>query len=236
MESSRKLRPVVKKRGTREVKADETRRALYSAAATVVGKLGYEGASVAKITELAGVANGTFYNYFTTRQELFDQLLPTVGDRIVDYIRSRLDRGASGVELERQRIVAYFEFVQQNRGFLRILNEAEVYAPRAFKQHMKKFAMRYVKALTRQLQNGEMERFREDELEPIVYMLMGARTYLTMLWRSTPASSRKVATEAFISTYVRLVERGLFISGNGASKPAPRDKTASPVPTQPALA
>ena len=163
-------------------------------------------------------------------------MLPTVGDRIVDYIRSRLDRGASGVELERQRIVAYFEFVQQNRGFLRILNEAEVYAPRAFKQHMKKFAMRYVKALTRQLQNGEMERFREDELEPIVYMLMGARTYLTMLWRSTPASSRKVATEAFISTYVRLVERGLFISGNGASKPAPRDKTASPVPTQPALA
>ncbi len=235
MESQSKLKPVVKKRGTREEKADETRRALFSAAATVVGKYGYEGASVVKITELAGVANGTFYNYFTTRQELFDQLLPAVGDRIVDYIRSRLDRSSSGVERERQRIVAYFEFVQQNRGFLRILNEAEVYAPRAFKQHIKKFAVRYVKALTRQLANGEMESFREDEIETIVYMLMGARTYLTMLWRSTPTSSRKDACTSFISTYMKLVERGLFISANGPSRSARRDEKAGPAPMRPTL-
>jgi len=232
LESPSKLKSVEKKRGTREAKADETRRALFSAAATVVGKFGYEGASVAKITELAGVANGTFYNYFTTRQELFDQLLPAVGDSIVDYIRSRLDRASSGVERERQRLVAYFEFIQQNRGFLRILNEAEVYAPRAFRQHIKRFAVRYVKALTRQLQNGEMESFREDELETIVYMLMGARTYLTMLWRSAPTSSRKSAGESFISTYVKLIERGLFVSGAGASKSALPKKRVGPAPTR----
>lgn len=222
----------MKKPGIRKVKADETRRALFSAAATVVGKYGYEGASVAKITELAGVANGTFYNYFKTRQELFDQLLPAVGDTIIDYMRSRLDRGASGIERERQRIVAYFEFVQQNRGFLRIKDEAEVYAPRAFKQHIKKFAGRYVKSLTRQLQNGEMKSIREDELEAIAYMLLGAATYLTMLWRFAPPSSRKDACESFVSTYVKLVERGLFVSGIGASKSARRDGKVSSAPRQ----
>lgn len=222
MESLSKVKSGVKRRGTRKAKADETRRALFSAAATIVGKYGYEGASVTRITELAGVANGTFYNYFETRQQMFDQLLPTVGDRILDYVRSRLDRGSSGVDRERQRIVAYFEFFQQNRGFLRILNEAEVYAPRAFKQHVKRFAARYVMALKRQLENGEMELFREDELEAIVYILMGARSYLTMLWHSVPPSSRKDAGESFISTYVKLVERGLFISGKGTSRSAPR--------------
>ena len=235
MESPSKLKSVVKMRGTREVKADKTRRALFSATATVVGKYGYEGASVVKITEVAGVANGTFYNYFKTRQEMFDQLLPFVGDRLLDYIRSRLDRELSGVERERRRIVAYFEFFEQNRGFLRILNEAEIYAPRAFKLHLKKFAARYVNSLKRQLENGELESYREDELETIVYMLMGARTYLTMRWRSAPTSSRKDAGESFISTYVKLVERGLFISRDAASKSVLPKKQGSAAPARPTL-
>ncbi len=142
-----KREPAVKRRGKREEKADETRRALFSAAAVVVGKYGYEEASITRITEQAGVGNGTFYNYFKTRQELFDQLLPAVGGQLLEYIASRLDPELSGIDRERARIVAYFEFFQKNRGFLRILNQAEVYAPVAFKQHIKNFATRYARAL-----------------------------------------------------------------------------------------
>ncbi len=145
--TARKHETTVKKRGKREEKADETRRALFSAAAVVVGKYGYEEASITRITEQAGVGNGTFYNYFKTRQELFDQLLPAVGGQLLEYIASRLDPELSGIDRERARIVAYFEFFQKNRGFLRILNQAEVYAPVAFKQHIKNFATRYARAL-----------------------------------------------------------------------------------------
>ncbi len=209
---ARKHVPAVKKRGKREEKADETRRALFSAAAVVVGKYGYEEASITRITEQAGVGNGTFYNYFKTRQELFDQLLPAVGGQLLEYIASRLDPGLSGIDRERARIVAYFEFFQKNSGFLRILNQAEVYAPIAFKQHLKNFATRYARALGKQLKNGELGDFREDELTAVVYMLMGARSYLTMLWRSAPAVSRKNIDKSYISTYLKLVEKGLFLT------------------------
>lgn len=208
--SPAKREPAVKKRGKREEKADETRRALFSAAAVVVGKYGYEEASITRITEQAGVGSGTFYNYFTTRQELFDQLLPAIGGQLLEYIANRLDPALSGLERERARIVAYFEFFQKNSGFLRILNEAEVYAPVAFKQHLKNFATRYARALGKQLENGELGDFREDELIAVVYMLMGARSYLTMLWRSAPAASRKNVDKSYISTYLKLVEKGLF--------------------------
>ena len=40
----------------------------------IVGELGYAGASVALITARADVAQGTFYNYFESRQDLLDQL------------------------------------------------------------------------------------------------------------------------------------------------------------------
>ena len=62
---------------TRVEKSEETRKALFDAAAKIVGKHGYEGASIARITSRAKVAQGTFYNYFTTRQDLLDQLLPS---------------------------------------------------------------------------------------------------------------------------------------------------------------
>ncbi len=209
--TARKHETTVKKRGKREEKADETRRALFSAAAVVVGKYGYEEASITRITEQAGVGNGTFYNYFKTRQELFDQLLPAVGGQLLEYIASRLDPELSGIDRERARIVAYFEFFQKNRGFLRILNQAEVYAPVAFKQHIKNFATRYARALGKQLKSGELGDFREDELTAVVYMLMGARSYLTMLWRSVPASSRRNIDKSYISTYLKLIEKGLFL-------------------------
>src|SRR5437773_12549216 len=66
-----------------------TKQKIFDAATKVVGKVGYAEASVARITEEAGVAQGTFYNHFENRQELLDQLLPKVGTDMVYFIRER---------------------------------------------------------------------------------------------------------------------------------------------------
>ena len=66
-----------------------TKRKIFDAATRVVGKFGYAEASVARITEQAGVAQGTFYNHFENRQELLDQLLPKIGMDMVRFIRDR---------------------------------------------------------------------------------------------------------------------------------------------------
>ena len=47
-----------------------TKQKIFDAATKVVGEYGYAEASVARITEQAGVAQGTFYNHFENRQEL----------------------------------------------------------------------------------------------------------------------------------------------------------------------
>ena len=64
MADSLSLRPTQARRMSREEKARETYRLLLEAAAQVVGTDGYADASISKITQLAGVAQGTFYNYF----------------------------------------------------------------------------------------------------------------------------------------------------------------------------
>src|SRR5437762_12573333 len=66
-----------------------TKRKIFDAATRIVGKHGYAEASVARITEEAGVAQGTFYNHFENRQELLDQLLPKIEMDMVHFIRAR---------------------------------------------------------------------------------------------------------------------------------------------------
>ena len=51
-------------------KRDRTRIALIEAAIDVLADKGLEGTSIDDLMQVAGMARGTFYNYFQTREEL----------------------------------------------------------------------------------------------------------------------------------------------------------------------
>lgn len=170
-----------KPRQTRAERSESTLRALFDAAAQVVGEVGYADASIAKITSRAKVAQGTFYNYFASRQDLFDQLLPRLGASMLEYIRERVDPRARGAEREVQRLRAYFQFLEEHPEFYRILYEAETLAPAAHRKHMETVSAGYVRGLRRSWERGEMpEGFAPQDLEPVAYMLLAARGYLSM--------------------------------------------------------
>lgn len=54
----------------REEKKQETVNRIVDAAIYLFSKKGYEATTVAEITEMAGVAKGTFFNYFKAKEEL----------------------------------------------------------------------------------------------------------------------------------------------------------------------
>ena len=108
------------------------RERLFSAAAEVVGHVGYANASIALITQKAGVAQGTFYNYFESRQDLLDRLLPSVGQHMIEHVRKHALGGKNFRELEERSFRAFFSFLRANPPFNRILNEGENYAPAGY--------------------------------------------------------------------------------------------------------
>lgn len=201
---------MLKIKKTRSDKSEETRRALFDAAIQTVAEEGYAGASVDKIVARANVAKGTFYNYFENQQDLFDQLLPNLGQKLLDYIRTQLDESLTGLAREKRRVEAYFDFCRKTPGFLRILNEAEIFAPKAFHHHVKMFYEGYFRAIRRSAQRGEVSGYDEDELGIVVFMLMGMRSYLTMLYQYKYISRSKLELDKVISTYEKFVARALF--------------------------
>jgi AcrR family transcriptional regulator len=190
-----------------------TKRKIFDAATKIVGKYGYAEASVARITEQAGVAQGTFYNHFENRQELLEQLLPTIGLDMVRFIRARTGT-ADAARQEVERFSAFFDFIREVPEFLRILNEAEFFAPIGYQKHLDNISTAYVRILRRARLAGAINDFNDDEFEAIVHMFMGARGYLSR--RYSYSSGKVVAVpDHVLSAYQKLVTRGLFSRQEG---------------------
>jgi AcrR family transcriptional regulator len=97
-------------------------RAIREAALRVVGRKGLEKATVDDIALEAGVAKGTLYLYFRSRDEIIEK---TIG-AAVDDLLARLQRAADGAEpgpfaqaLERV-LTAQFAYFDENRDFFRL--------------------------------------------------------------------------------------------------------------------
>jgi AcrR family transcriptional regulator len=81
-----------------------TRERLLLAAREIVETDGYGGASVVAIAERAGVASGTLYRHFSSKEELFVELFRTVCDREVAAMR-RAAESVDGSHVDRLEIV-----------------------------------------------------------------------------------------------------------------------------------
>jgi len=194
-----------KRKLSRDEKAQLTYRNLMLAAADTVGKFGYAATTIAKVTSAAGVAHGTFYNYFADRQELFDALLPYVGRQMTDRITEDLKGGASGIDREITRFQSYCDYLKDNPGFYRVLYEAEVFAPKAHDEHISRLSDGYCRVLRRDMQAGDIAGMSDEKLQATVSILLGARAYIAMQYKSS-GEIPQMAIEA----YSDLIRCGLF--------------------------
>lgn len=159
----------------RALRTETTRNALIEAAGRVIGKYGYSGCSIARVTTKAKIAHGAFYLYFKSQQELFDSVLPILGRRMLDYVADRIGGSTSLHELERLSIEANFEYLGKHPYMYRVLYEAEPFIPDALEQYLDSVNRSYARSLRRTLAKD----LSDKEYYILAAMLIGIRTNLT---------------------------------------------------------
>jgi AcrR family transcriptional regulator len=82
-----------------------TRERLLHAARELVEEGGYAAASVVAISSRAGLAAGTLYRHFGSKEELFVELFRSVCDHEVEAMRSAASRAEEASNVERLEIV-----------------------------------------------------------------------------------------------------------------------------------
>lgn len=160
-------------------KGQRTRRALLEAAEEVFAEYGWETASIVKITERAGVSQGTFYRYFVSKQAIFDELVEDLNRRVRHAMAERAAHGRSRGEAERLGFEGFFRFTAEHPALYRVIRQAEFASPAALQRHYERIAAGYSAALTASMDSGEIAR---GDPEVLAYALMGIGELVGMRW------------------------------------------------------
>ena len=156
-----------------------TRSRLLGAAERVFAELGYHEASIVKITEAAGVAQGTFYLYFAGKREIFDELVRDLNRRVRHAMKAASSQGTTRVEAELLGFRAYFGFCAEHPALYRIVRQAEFVSPEMLHYHYERLSTGYVEALREASARGEIG---DIDAEVTAWALMGMGELIGMRW------------------------------------------------------
>ena len=183
----------------------KTLRKLLDAAAGEFGDNGFHEASISSITRRAGVALGTFYTYFDSKDAIFRALVADMSEAVKSAARDAIAPEMRALEIEREALRAFLEFAGEHKEVYRIIDEAEFVDPESYRQHYSTVAERIFERLQRGSEGGEL---RQPLGEIEAWALMGMNVFLGLryaIWnRDGDPEPGDVAEAAN-----RLLERGI---------------------------
>ncbi len=97
--------------GKREKTKAANRLAILAAAREVFAQLGYEAATVRDIIRGTQLASGTFYNYFKSKEEVYEALADDGARRFRPILRMARENARSFEDYLHSAFVAYFQFI-----------------------------------------------------------------------------------------------------------------------------
>jgi TetR/AcrR family fatty acid metabolism transcriptional regulator len=95
-------------------------RAIRDAAMRVVGRRGLAHATVQEIADEAGVAKGTVYLYFRSREEIFEKTTQAAVAELLDRLRAAVERGGSFPEVLERYLTTQLAFFDEHTDFFRL--------------------------------------------------------------------------------------------------------------------
>lgn len=192
-------------------RGEATRRKLLEAAEEVFAGLGYHEASIVKITERAGIGLGTFYLYFDSKQQIFEELVVDLNRR-VRHSMSEAMAGASGrIEAERAGFEGFFRFTAAHPALYRVVREAEFVSPEMLRLHYTRIVDGYEAGLRAAQREGDVDEALDPEVT--AWALMGAGELIGMrylLWeRDEQDNPPSAMPEAVIDHMTRFIRNAL---------------------------
>lgn len=187
----------------RTARGQKTLRRLIEAAAVEFGERGYHDAAITGITQRAGVALGSFYTYFESKEEVFRALVRDMSHAVRQHVAEAVKDAPDRLAAERLGLAAFIAFVRKHRELYRIVEESQFVAPDVYREHYLAFADGYRRNLAAAANRGEIV---EGPDEPRAWALIGMSVFLGMrygVWDEDLAPS-EVADVA-----INLVSEGL---------------------------
>ena len=190
----------------RTARGERTLRKILDAARDEFGERGFSDSSIVGITQRAGVALGTFYTYFDSKEAVFQALVRDMSGLVRDHVAPAFKDATDALDGERRALESFLQFVRQHRDVYRIIDEAEFVEPTAYREHYETTARRIAARLAAGRDKGEIASdLSDDDLAILAWAMMGANVFLGLkfeVWSSADATHVASVTS-------RLLRQGL---------------------------
>nr|NUR36630.1 TetR/AcrR family transcriptional regulator [Sphingomonas sp.] len=163
----------------RTARGERTLRKILDAAREEFGERGFSDSSIVGITQRAGVALGTFYTYFDSKEALFQALVRDMSAQVRDSVGPAFAEATDGLDGERRALEAFLKFAHDHRDIYRIIDESEFVEPAVYREHYETTATRIAARLKTARDKGEIgASFSDRELDVLAWGMMGANVFL----------------------------------------------------------
>jgi AcrR family transcriptional regulator len=153
----------------------KTLRLLLDAAAAEFGEKGFHESSIVSITQRAGVALGSFYTYFDSKDSLFRALVSDMSAQVRRNVGPVMAAEPDRLEGERKGLARFLEFVREHKELYRIIDEAEFVDPPSYRAHYEDTVSGYLASLKDAATKGQL---REDIDEVHAWAIVGMNVFL----------------------------------------------------------
>src|SRR3982751_1532252 len=99
----------------RTPRGERTLRKILDAARQEFGERGFSDSSIVGITQRAGVALGTFYTYFDSKEAVFQALVKDMSAQVRDHVAPAFKAATDTIDGERRALESFLRFARTPR-------------------------------------------------------------------------------------------------------------------------
>lgn len=182
---------------------------IYQAAVSIFGEKGYDNSSLDEIAKSAGVAKGTIFYYFSSKEEIFSSLVEDGISILADEV-AKIAKQKIGIKIKLDQTIKYhFSFFKEHSSLcLMILNQLGSFQNRWHKS-AQLIRLSYLPVLTSLIKEGKKENIINSKLdsEAIIISLFSLLTVSGIDWAIFHSD---ISEDTIINTVKTIIFDGLF--------------------------
>ena len=164
---------------------------LLSAAEELFGERSYRRTSVADICARAGIATGSFYAHYGSKNDIFAAVVRRINADLRAAMRAALEsEDVLDGQRDRERAAfrAFFQMLSKRPWIDRIVRESEFVDPALFREYYERLARGYARGVRRAQLAGDVDPHYDPEV--IAYVYTGIGNFVGMRWADWTAGGQ----------------------------------------------
>jgi TetR/AcrR family fatty acid metabolism transcriptional regulator len=166
------------------VRGGDKRERILDAAVRVLAKKGFHSTRVSEVAKAAGVADGTIYLYFKSKDELLVSLFEDRVERLLAFLQADLPRSGNASDKLRRIIELQLGLLEGERDLAEVLTVILRQSTKLMKKYAAPKFNAYLDSIARVVADGQATGELRDDVSPhlVARAMFGALDGIAMTW------------------------------------------------------